>query len=289
MGEQLAAARARPGTLAIARLAAGDVPGGSLAARRAMRPLRLLERTAWEAAMTGLDSPVASPATALFATLPWHWALADRLAASRPGPNRLPGGDFENFALMLQSGWRHFQCPLEGVQTAADLVPEAAHGGRLGLRLTARADDPENPPAMLETPPLWITTPAVPLTAGQVVVIHGWVNIPKAITGSVDGLLVFDSLTGEDLALRIDKHRRLAGIHHVPRRRAIRADERYLRPQRPGRGPPGRRKPGRNGARPRRRPGHARPVLARPPRAMNSSPPRSGASSRTPNGVPGRG
>jgi hypothetical protein len=204
VGEQLTAARADLGR-SEARLAAGDVPGGSLAARRAMRPLRLLERTAWEAAMTGLDSPVASPATALFAALPWHWALADRLAASHPGPNRLSAGDFEAFALMLQSGWRNFERPIEGVQTAADLVPEACHSGRLGLRLTARADDPENPPALLETPPLWITSPAVPLVAGQVVVIHAWVNIPKAITGSVDGLLVFDSIGGADLALRIDR------------------------------------------------------------------------------------
>ena len=45
----------------------------------------------------------------------------------------------------------------------------------------------------------------MPVEPGQLVVIHGWVNIPAPITGSVDGLLVVDSLGGEDLALRIDK------------------------------------------------------------------------------------
>ena len=58
---------------------------------------------------------------------------------------------------------------------------------------------------MIETPPLWITSPAVPVEAGQLVRIHGWVNIPAAITGSVDGLMVVDSLGGDDLAERIDK------------------------------------------------------------------------------------
>ena len=32
--------------------------------------------------------------------------------------------------------------------------------------------------------------------------IHGWVQVPRAITGSVDGLMVIDSLAGEALALR---------------------------------------------------------------------------------------
>ena len=54
-------------------------------------------------------------------------------------------------------------------------------------------------------PPLWVTSPAVPVQAGQIVRIHGWVNVPTAITGSVDGLLVVESLTGEEMALRLDK------------------------------------------------------------------------------------
>ena len=108
---------------------------------------------------------------------------------------------------MVRDGWRHFQHATPGIQTAADLVPEAAHSGRLGLRLTARADNPEHPPATIEMPPLWVTSPAVPVEAGKIVRIHGWVNVPTAITGSVDGLLVVESLTGEEMALRLDKTR----------------------------------------------------------------------------------
>jgi hypothetical protein len=188
-----------------AQLRAGDLQAGWLGARRAMRPLRVLERAAWNAAMTGLPSPVVSPGTAAFSTLPWHWALVDRLRQSQAGPNRLPGGDFEDAQLMLRAGWRHERHAVAGVTTAADLVGEACHSGRWGMRLTARADDPENPPAMIETPPIWLTTPALPVQAGQIVWIHGSVYIPAPITGSVDGLMVIDSLGGEDLAERIDK------------------------------------------------------------------------------------
>ena len=188
-----------------ARLATGDYAMASTYARRAMMSLRKLERMAWEAAMSGRDSPVAIPGTSSFTALPWHWALVDRTAAMRPGANRLPGGDFENIEMMVREGWRHFQHATPGIQTAADLVPDAAHSGRLGLRLTVRAENPENPPAMIEMPPIWVTSPAVPVAAGQIVRIHGWVNVPTAISGSVDGLLVVESLTGEEMALRLDK------------------------------------------------------------------------------------
>ncbi len=186
-------------------LAVGEYQAAGFSAQRAMRALRLVERAHWEVALGGLGSPVSSPATVSFAMLPWHWQLIDRIAASRPGPNRLPGGDFEDLAGMMHAGWNHFRHASAGLQVAADLVAGAARSGNSGLRLTARPDDPENPPAIVETPPLWITTPAITVEAGQLVCISGWVQVPTAITGSVDGLLIIDSLAGEDLAERIGR------------------------------------------------------------------------------------
>ena len=90
---------------------------------------------------------------------------------------------------MLRAGWQHIQRPTPNVQSAADLVPEAAHFGRLGLRLKAAAEDPEHPPAVLELASAMFVTPGVPVEAGQVVCIHGWVNVPASIVGNVDGLL----------------------------------------------------------------------------------------------------
>jgi hypothetical protein len=197
-----------------ALLAARDAPGAYVHAVRALRWLRLLERAEWEAAVGSGRSPVASPGAVMFATLPQHMALMERAVASRPADNLLAGGDFEDLGAMSQAGWRHFQHANPGLQCTAELAPAAAHAGRSGLRLAARLVEPQGspslgrpsqglPPAWVESPPVWITSPPVPVEAGQIVVVHGWVQIPQPITGSVDGLLVVDSLGGEPLAERI--------------------------------------------------------------------------------------
>ena len=89
------------------------------------------------------------------------------------------------------------------MQGAVDLAPQAARSGRLGLRLSVSPLDPKNPPAAIESPPVLFTSPAVQVAAGQIVCIHGWVQVPVPITAGPDGLLVVDSISGEALADRI--------------------------------------------------------------------------------------
>lgn len=174
-------------------------------AARAMRALRLTERAAWENSVAGLPSPVASPGAVTFATLAAHWQLTDRISAGRLGTNLLPGGDFERLDLMVQSGWRNWHRPPAGVSARVDLSPQAGRGGGMGAVLTAVAEQPESAPAALEVPPIIITSAPVAVEAGQLVCIHGWVNIPEQLTAGVDGLVVSDSLGGEPLAARFTK------------------------------------------------------------------------------------
>ncbi len=174
-----------------------------LCAERAMRPLRLLERERWQAAIAGLPRPVASPLSVCFATLACHGKLLERIRASTLGENRLYGGDLEDLGSMLQSGWVHLQHPTEGITTEAGLAPAAARSGQYGLRLAANPADPKRGTVLAESPPVWITTPAIPVQQGELIMISGWVQIPSPITGSVDGLMIVDSLTGEALADRI--------------------------------------------------------------------------------------
>ena len=185
------------------QLAAGNSLGASQNAQRALRSLRLVERAYWDAAVKGLASPVTSPAAVSFDTLPFHWRLVNRLAAGRFGQNRIAGGDFEDINTMMRAGWRYTQNSAPSLQTAVDLSPTAARSGRLGLRLLATAADPKNPPAVVETPPVLFTSPSIPVEAGQILCIFGWVQVPSPITGSTDGLLIVDSLSGEALADRI--------------------------------------------------------------------------------------
>ena len=188
-----------------ASLAARDYSAAYRHAQRAMRPLRLLERAHWQAATGSLASPVSSPAAASFATLPWHWDLMQRIADAKPGRNAARGGDFEDLGTMLTAGWQHFHHSSPGIVAEAELANVAAHSGRYGLRLAARTAEGENPEVLVESPPSWITSPAVTTQGGELVRIHGWVRVPKPITGSVDGLLIIDSLSGEPLAERIGK------------------------------------------------------------------------------------
>ena len=184
-----------------ASLARRDYSRACLYAQRAARPLRLLERTAWQKAVDKLPSPVSSPATVAFRTLPWQ---AELLAiANSNGVNQLVGGDFEDVGVMDQAGWRRFQNPAPDVYCDVRLAQAAAHSGRLGVLLVAHPAHAEMPDLLLETPPVWLTSPAVPVEAGTLVRIHAWVRVSQPITGSVDGLLVVDSLGGEPLAERI--------------------------------------------------------------------------------------
>ena len=189
------------------QLAAGDVAGAAINAQRAGRSLRLVERAFWDAAVRRprLVSIVTSPAAMSFDTLPCHRRFLDRLRVSRLGPNLIAGGDFEDMDTMMRARWQYTMHATPTVQTAVDLVPQAARTGRLGVRLTVAPVDPKNPPAVLETPPIFFTTPSVAVEAGQLVCIHGWARVPTDITASTDGLLVVDSLSGEALADRIGK------------------------------------------------------------------------------------
>lgn len=187
------------------QLAANDSQGAAQSAQRAGRSLRLIERAYWDAATGKLVSPITCPAATSFETLPCHWRFVDRLASSQFSRNRLDGGDFEDLGTMMRAGWRHIFHSSSTVKTAVDLIPQAAHGGWLGVRLVVAPVNLKEPPAVVETPPILFVSPAVQVEAGQIVCIHGWVQVLTDITASTDGLLIVDSFSGEALADRIGK------------------------------------------------------------------------------------
>jgi hypothetical protein len=186
-----------------ALLAANDHRRAYERARHAVNTLGQVQRTHWQQMTRAWGSAISSPLAVSHATLPQHGALEERLQLSRRDANRLVGGDFEDLSQMHREGWRHVQYPIEGVRTAVELWPVQPRSGRFSMRLSARAEDPNAPPHLLITPPVWVVTPPVEVAAGQVLRIHGWARVSEPIRGSVDGLLVIDSLGGEPLAERI--------------------------------------------------------------------------------------
>jgi hypothetical protein len=203
-----------------ARLAAGALREGYLETRRALRPIALLERTQWSRAveMSG-GSPVTGPFTASFASLPEHYQMWRRIQPIRSWQDVLPGGEFENLDLLLTSGWRHYQFAQEGVESEADLTRSSREEktpvvgeaytppppATYCLRLAARPTNSKASVGMLESSPLWVESPPLGVRAGQLLRITGKVYVGSPITGSFDGLVIFDSIGGDVLAQRFDR------------------------------------------------------------------------------------
>jgi hypothetical protein len=174
-------------------------------ARHALQLVHQIERVHWEQSTPGAAEPLASPLAASFETLPEYVRFVNEIAVAPRSGNRLSGGDCENLNAMLGAGWKHYlhqQDAARSITTRVDLTPRAAHSGSAGLLLRAESADPEHKPRAVETPPLWVTSAPVPLEVGDLVQINAWVRIDKPITGSVDGLMVIDSLSGQALSLR---------------------------------------------------------------------------------------
>jgi hypothetical protein len=182
--------------------AAGDRRAAYVAARRVHHPLGQLRRSAWDRAFESLQSSTASPYLASFTTLPDHWRLLETLRAATVGSNQLAGGDFENLSATVDAGWHHVVHPLAGIETTVDISPGGTANGRACLRMEVRAKEAAGDDALVETTPVWITSPQVAVRQGEIIRIKGRVRVATPVRGSVDGLMIVDSLGGEGLAER---------------------------------------------------------------------------------------
>jgi hypothetical protein len=184
-------------------------------AERALRPVRILMRAEWEKAVRGLDSTVASPFAVSFFTLPKHWQFMAEVQKTSPGPNVLPGGDFELVPDRVQESWTRTPpvATLDDVDVSADRVselkevkdgaPRLPKEGKQCAMLQIKLKDGKPMPVALERTLVALTSPSVKLPPGTLVQISGWVNIPAPIAASVDGALLYDSAGSEALAIRL--------------------------------------------------------------------------------------
>jgi hypothetical protein len=99
---------------------------------------------------------------------------------------------------------------LDKVTASARRVSESPEEGKQCLMLSLKPEEPKSPseeapvpPAALERTFLAIHSPAVKLPVGTPVRISVWVRIPKPLTASTDGALIYDSAGGEPLAVRL--------------------------------------------------------------------------------------
>jgi hypothetical protein len=177
------------------------------------------ERLTWERGIVAIGSIVASPLATSDATLGEHWRFIEALGGVAAGESLIPAGGMERIDELAGSGWRHFALPQADLRTAVEISRSDPAGGGGSLRMRAEAVGPASAPDVVETPPVWITTPPIQPPAGKLLEIEARVWIPQPLKGSVDGLLVFDSLGGPALAERVGQTpgwRRLVLYRIVP-------------------------------------------------------------------------
>jgi len=192
--------------------------------RRGRQHLARARHQDWKLAARAFPAPVASPWCVSYFTLPDHYALGERLRGAAWGPNSLPGGDFENLSVLQSSGWKNVSAGSENLDTRVELSMENPHGGRTSLCLQCWPRAKDQVPRVIESPPLRITSTPVPVRRGQLVCIRGWVRMPEKIVGSPDGLLIYDSIGGRELAYRIQAApdwREFSLYRIAPRRAAV--------------------------------------------------------------------
>lgn len=178
-----------------------------------------VERLAWERGVLATGSMVASPLSTSDATLAEHWRFIDALSATSPTTELLAGGGMERIEDLAEAGWRHFALEQATLRSAVEIDRSQPAVGAGSLTLKAEPNSPADAPVVVETPPVWVTTPAVRVPPGRLLEIQARVWVPRPIKGSVDGLLVFDSLGGPALAERVgvtSSWRRLVLYRIVP-------------------------------------------------------------------------
>lgn len=181
----------------------GDFPTAYASARRALRALRVVEDAAWHQAIGVLETKLTSPFAVTAATLPEHWQMMQRLRHVRWSENRLPGGRCEDLRQMQTAGWRQWNRTPRGVTANAAETSQDPHGGTAALQLSVQRDPSSKTQPELPPIPLAVSTPPLPVHPKQVVRVRGWVRIDPPLRDAADGLLIYDSITGQALALRL--------------------------------------------------------------------------------------
>ncbi len=113
----------------------------------------------------------------------------------------MPGGNFEDLGHLTNNGWQHQSAGGQSIRTTVQLHQDAVVDGRRGLLLAAQPDG-GLAPKQIESAPVWIVSGPVEVPANQLVRINGFVKIDAPITASNDGLVIQESLGGEEMAQR---------------------------------------------------------------------------------------
>ncbi|HMO35305.1 MAG TPA: hypothetical protein PKA06_04615, partial [Gemmatales bacterium] len=169
--------------------------------------IRQWMRNHWDYTVKGLSSPVSSPYTLNYYTLPIYYQWLQKTNQSQLTGNYLHDGNCETSAGALPGGWSLKKDTMDEVELLEARVPESPHEGNQCWKLSIQPKYVSYIPEALERTYLVVNTPAITLAPGSTVKLSGWFRIPQTIQASSDGLLIYDSAGTEALGIR---------LHYVP-------------------------------------------------------------------------
>lgn len=173
--------------------------------------LDALEARVWAAIDAGLPT-AAHPLPAHWSTIGDGVRVAAALAAGSGPLQGAPGGEFESLDEFVGSGWERHMAPTGGEASGTSpgtsaavirLSPEAPQQGAYCLELDSQAAEDGALPAVASGARAWVTSPPIAVPPGCLLEVTGWVRVPSPL-GTIDPLVIFDSIGGEESALRFD-------------------------------------------------------------------------------------
>ena len=163
--------------------------------------LRKIRFQVWQAVNNHDHNLVSNPLSLHTSTFVESISTTRRLQQSTWSPNLLAGSSMEDLNQMQRGGWKHHRDPNHSVKSLVEITSHNPREGNRCLRIQAW-QDPNLAASSLLSAPVWVSSPSVAVQTGDVLRIHGWVNIPAALKHQGDGLVIYDSITGTVLADR---------------------------------------------------------------------------------------
>jgi len=199
-------------------------------ARRAGRPLRTLMYGHWVKAFAELtkaagDSfpkpadrtavpiplllkPVCCPPCIAFNTLPELYFWIDWIGGKpgyKFGANRVPSGSFDDPKAMTEAGWVNMDHEIDGITARMATVPRDGNAPDRMIRMNVEPknkEDLDNNLPFFDFPVAAIRSPAIKVEAKNLIRISVLVKRPIASAPGMGGIIVRDSLGGEQLQFR---------------------------------------------------------------------------------------
>lgn len=161
-----------------------------------------------------LIKPTACPPLVSFATLPELYVWLDWIsgkAGYRFGTNRIPSGAFDDKVEMAEDGWMNMSYQADRINAKMVVIPPpdpvpSSPAGNRAIRMNATPVDPSELettlPPFVDHPLVSVRSPALKVRANNLIRVSVVVRRPMTSAPGAGGIIVRDSIGGEQLQFR---------------------------------------------------------------------------------------